>query len=604
MPITAVLALVAAAAMAGVPLLNGFLSKEMFFEESIAAGRSSGLQLGLPLLATLASVFSVAYSVRFIREVFFGRPNPDLPRMPHDPKLMLVPGALLVAACLLVGVVPAATVGPLLETAGTAILGDDLPTYELAVWHGFTLPLLMSFLALAGGLLYYYVMYVRERTMVSTPLLSRFDSKRMFDIVNVTLTRGAGSLARALFPNRLQIQLLLIVVSALVAGFWSLWSSDYGDGAATVSPVDPLFVLLTIGGAACAIGAAWQAKFHRLVALILLGGAGLVTSLAFAWFSAPDLALTQISVETVTIVLFLLGLRWLPRRLELAGQRRRTLRAQSRRIRDITIALAAGSCFALVTFLVLTRPGSSVLAPFFFANALDPAGGRNVVNIILVDFRGFDTLGEITVVGSVAIIVYSLLRRFRPAPESIAVPRAQRDSAGPARPHEPLPRDYTRIPAVLVRLLLPIAGLVSFHFLLRGHNAPGGGFVGGLVMATAIIAQYMVSGTVWVESRLRIHPQLLLALGLLAASLAGLGALVATKPFLSALSADLTLPLLGTIHLSTVLLFDLGVYMLVVGATVLMLIALAHQSLRSPRRIAATPIESDAELQAGEGARL
>jgi multicomponent K+:H+ antiporter subunit A len=600
MPITALLAVVAAGAMAGVPLLNGFLSKEMFFEESITAGSSNGLQFALPLLATLASLFSVAYSVRFIHEVFFGAPSSDLPRTPHEPKLMLVPGALLVAACLLVGMFPAKTVGPLLETAGRAILGPDGPTYELAVWHGFTLPLLMSLIALAGGIGYYLLMYVRGRTMAHTPLLSRFDSKRMFDIVNVALTRGASSVARTLFPSRLQIQLLLIVTSALIAGFWPLWSGGWPGSPRAITPLDPLFALLAAGGAACAIGAAWQAKFHRLVALILLGGSGLVACLTFAWFSAPDLALTQISVETVTIVLFLLGLRWLPRRLILDERRRRTLRAQGRRVRDATLAIATGSCFAVLTFAVLTRPGPSILAPFFFANALEPAGGRNVVNLILVDFRGFDTLGEITVVASVAIIVYSLLRRFRPAPESIAVPRAQRDSIVSSRPHELLPRGYARIPAVLVRLLLPMAGLVSFHFLLRGHNAPGGGFVGGLVMATAIIAQYMVSGTIWVESRLRIHPQLLLALGLLAAGAAGLGAWLAAKPFLTALAADLTLPLLGTLHVSTVLLFDLGVYMLVVGATVLMLIALAHQSLRSPRKIA-IPAD-DAEPSPGGGA--
>ena len=603
MPITTLLALVAAGAMAGVPLLNGFLSKEMFFEESITAGSSNGLQFALPLLATLASLFSVAYSVRFIHEVFFGRPNDDLPRAPHEPKPMLVPGALLVVACLLVGMFPAATVGPLLETAGHAILGADLPAYELAVWHGFTLPLLMSVIALGGGICYYLLMHLRGRTMASTPLLSRLDSKRMFDIVNVVVTRGAGVIARDLFPSRLQIQLVLIVVSALAAGSWAVWSGGWPGGAITITPVDPLFALLTAGGAACAIGAAWQAKFHRLVALILLAGVGLVTSLTFAWFSAPDLALTQISVETVTTVLFLLGLRWLPRRLGLDDARRRTLRSHSRRVRDATLAIAAGSGLAVLAFAVLTRPGTSLLAPFFFANALDPAGGRNVVNVILVDFRGFDTLGEITVVGSVALIVYSLLRRFRPAPESIAVPRAQRGAMVSARPEELLPRGYMKVPAVLVRLLLPMAGLVSLHFLLRGHDAPGGGFVGGLVMATAIIAQYMVSGTIWVESKLRIHPQVWIALGLLAASLAGIGAWFGAKPFLSAFATDFTLPLLGAVHVSTVLLFDLGVYMLVVGAAVLMLIALAHQSLRSPRKLLASPAD-DIEPPPSSGVRI
>ncbi|HEY8520088.1 MAG TPA: monovalent cation/H+ antiporter subunit A [Gammaproteobacteria bacterium] len=590
MPLTAAVAIVAAGAMAGVPLLNGFLSKEMFLEESIVAGGVSGLRFTFPALATLGSLFSVAYSLRFIHEVFFGPSTVhELPRQPHDPARMLVPSALLVGACLLVGTLPARTVGPLLETAAIAILGPVLPEYRLAVWHGFTAPLLMSLAATTGGVALYVYLYRRRMTLIRTPFLSRFDSKRMFDVANVAATRGASRLGRVLFSRRLQTQLLLIVGFAIGAGYLPLLAGGYSPGAAPLTPLDPLFALLWIGGVACAIGAAHQAKFHRLAALIMIGGAGLVTVLTFAWFSAPDLALTQIAVEVVTTVLFLLGLRWLPRRLQLDDPRRRTVRARARRTRDAVFAAAAGIGAGLLTFAVLTRPGSSTLAEFFLESSLPEGDGRNVVNVILVDFRGFDTLGEITVVGIVAITVYALLRRFRPAPDSIDVPRAQREDAARAALQEhtadALPRDYMRLPAVLVRLLFPMAWLVSLYLLLRGHNAPGGGFVGGLVMATAIIVQYMVSGTIWIESRLRVHPQVLIALGLLAAGLTGVAAWLARQPLLTSLTLDLHLPVVGDVHLSTVLLFDLGVYLLVIGGTVLMLIALAHQSLRSPRRV-------------------
>jgi multicomponent K+:H+ antiporter subunit A len=330
-------------------------------------------------------------------------------------------------------------------------------------------------------------------------------------------------------------------------------------------------------GAACALGAALQGKFHRLAALIMVGGVGLVTSITFAWFSAPDLALTQIAVEVVTVVLFLLGLRWLPQRRQVEDPRRASLRARSRRTRDVALAVVAGVGLATLAFAVLSQPPSGELGTFFLANALEAAQGRNVVNVILVDFRGFDTLGEITVVCIVAITVYALLRRFRPAPESIEVPHAQRRE------------EDLRIAAVLVRLLLPMAGVVSLYLLLRGHNAPGGGFVGGLVMATAIIVQYMVGGTIWIEARLRVHPLLWMGTGLLAAVAAGVTAWHASLPFLTARSLEFHLPLLGGVHLSSVLLFDAGVYMLVVGATLLMLAALAHQSLRSPRRFDPQP---------------
>jgi multicomponent K+:H+ antiporter subunit A len=514
---------------------------------------------------------------------------------------MLVPSALLVGACVLVGMFPAQTIGPLLASAGAAILGD-VPEYELAVWHGLTPALLMSFVALAGGLGFYLLLYFKRQTLVETPFLSRFDSKRMFDIANVAVTRASGRAARWLFARRLQPQLVLIVGSACVAAALPLSTGGWLASPGMVAPVDPTFAALWVVGGTCAIGAAWQAKFHRLAALTMVGGAGLIVCMTFAWLSAPDLALTQIAVEVVTMVLFLLGLRWLPRRLELDAAQR-SGGARARRARDALLAAVAGIGMGALAFAAVTLPPAGLLAPFFFANALDPAGGRNVVNLILVDFRGFDTLGEITVVGSVAITVYALLRRFRPAQESIAVPQAQRAEAASGtlatKPTEVVPINHMLVPAVLVRLLFPMAALVSIYFLLRGHNAPGGGFVGGLVMATAIIVQYMVSGTVWVEARLRIHPQVWIALGLLAAAAAGFGAWVASSSFLTSLAADLHLPLVGEVHVSSILVFDLGVYMLVVGATVLVLVALAHQSLRSPRRVV-TPLPDEASSERGE----
>jgi multicomponent K+:H+ antiporter subunit A len=353
------------------------------------------------------------------------------------------------------------------------------------------------------------------------------------------------------------------------------------------TPVDPNFALLWLVGAACALGAATQAKFHRLAALIMAGGAGLITCLTFAWFSAPDLALTQLSVEVVTTVLLVLGLRWLPKRFEADERGRLTPRARARRIRDAVLAVVAGTGLAAIAYVIMTRPRSLGIAEYFLANALTEGGGRNVVNVILVDFRGFDTLGEITVVGIVSLAVYKLLRRFRPAPESMPLPRAQLadGSAGEGvGADDPLPRGTMHVPAVLGRLLLPVAGVISVFFLLRGHNAPGGGFVGGLVMATGFIVQYMVSGTLWIESRMRIHPQYAVSVGLLCAAGAGVAAWLRSHNFLTSLEWDLHLPLFGELHLSSTLPFDLGVYLLVVGATTLILLALAHQSLRSYRR--------------------
>ncbi|QDX83031.1 monovalent cation/H+ antiporter subunit A [Denitratisoma sp. DHT3] len=594
MPLTAALAVVAAAAMAGVPLLNGFLSKEMFFAETVFLDRPDWQHVGLPLAATLAGVFSVAYSLRLIQRVFFGPLARNLPHAPHEPpRWMLLPSALLVAACVLVGIVPELVIGPFLRMATAAILGADAPTYSLAVWHGFNAPLLMSLVALGGGTLLHGALLTRRRA-TTVPLLEAIDGRNLFDAALRALTAGAGGGLRWLSSQRLQMQMLLIFIVALGGALLLVKPFGIGWGTRSPQPLEPAFALLWVVGGTCALAVAWLAKFHRFATIAFAGGAGLATSLTFVWFSAPDLALTQLTVEVVTTVLILLGLRWLPRRdKNIAGPGGASPRL--RRARDILLAGACGLGLAALAYAVLTRPATDGIAPFFVQHALPQGGGLNVVNVILVDFRGFDTFGEITVLGIVALTVYALLRRFRPAPESIPLPRQQHEQdvqSGNAAPRNNqdalLPTGVMMLPAVLVRLLLPLAMLVSLFFLLRGHNAPGGGFVGGLILATAVILQYLVGGTLWVESRLPIQPLYWIAIGLLLAAAAGIGAAFAGAPFLTSQAWHGTLPVVGELHLSSVLLFDLGVYMLVVGATVLMLVAIAHQSLRSHHHRTAT----------------
>ncbi len=589
MPITATLAMVASASMAGVPLLNGFLSKEMFFAETVYTPTGSAwTQFGLPVAATVAGAFSVIYSLRFIHQVFFGPLANELPREPHEaPRWMRFPIEFLVLLCLLVGVMPGLTVSGILHAAGLSVLGDRLPEYSLSVWHGVNLPLIMSMLALAGGVLGYYALRrnLKMGEIDGVPLIYRLDGKRTFEWFQDGLASGAEWVTRNISSERLQVQMLALTLVALAAAALPLWGSGAGAPGQVAAPFDPWFAVLWMLGAACAIGAAYQAKYHRLAALVLLGGAGLVTVLTFAWLSAPDLALTQLGVEIVTLVLILLGLRWLPKRLPSSETE---LRARLRRGRDLALALGVGGGISWLAYAVFTRQVPDTIAPFFLENSLPGGEGRNVVNVILVDFRGFDTLGEIAVLGIVALTVYALLRRFRPAPESMDLPHQQLDpnAYSSSRESGDLPDGYLMIPAVLVRMLLPVAAMASVFLLLRGHNQPGGGFVGGLVMAMAVILQYMVGGTAWVEKRMRLHPQHWVGLGILIAAFTGLASWLKGLPFMDGLSYHGKLPLVGEIHLGSALFFDIGVYMLVVGATVLILVALAHQSARSHRKAA------------------
>lgn len=593
MPFTARLALVAAAAMAGVPLLNGFISKEMFFAEALSAGSPLGLLNILPFAAMLASAFSVAYSLRFIHGAFAGPAPTDLPRTPHEPATwMRLPVELLVLACIMVGVLPAATVGPFLAIAVQAVLGENVPYYSLAIWHGFNLPLLMSMIALAAGVALYLLLQRQLRRGVErAPLLGRLEGQRVFERVMVFVSwRLARRAEGVVGTRRLQPQLRLMVGIAFLAGGTAAWLRGIGPGNLPSSAVDPVLALVWVAGGACAIGAAWMAKFHRLAALILLGGAGLAVVVTFVWFSAPDLALTQLTVEVVTTVLLLLGLRWLPKRVQVAGDHGPEVLTRTRRLRDLGLAVAAGGGLAALSYAVMTRVPPELLAQHFLQRGYTEGGGTNVVNVILVDFRAFDTLGEIFVVAAVALTAYALLRRFRPAPDSIEVPDQQTNADGTTAGSAVTGRgearegaDWLLVPFTLTRLIFPTMLIVAVFLLLRGHDLPGGGFSAGMVVAIAIILQYMVGGTDWTEDRLRLRPHLWVGTGLLIASGTALAALAFGRPFLTTYFAYAELPVIGKVPTASALIFDIGIFALVVGATLLMLVALAHQSVRGHR---------------------
>ena len=591
-PFTATLAMVASASMAGVPLLNGFLSKEMFFAETVFISATRWVEFTLPVIATIAGTFSVAYALRFTVDVFFGPPPVDLPHIPHEPpRWMRAPVELLVFTCLLVGIFPAQVVGSILAAAALPVVGGVLPEYSLAIWHGWNAPMIMSLVAMSGGVVLYLMLrkQLKRGRFKYPPVISYFNGKRGFERSLVMMMRGVRKVEKRISTKRLQPQLFLLVLVALIGGLIPMLNSGLSWGDRPKIPGSVVFVTLWVLAIACALGAAWQAKYHRLAALTMVSVCGLMTCITFVWFSAPDLALTQLVVEVVTTVLILLGLRWLPRRIEEVSPLPNTLRrARVRRVRDFLLSSVVGGGMALLSYAMLTRQTPNDISSFYLSRALPEGGGSNVVNVMLVDFRGFDTLGEITVLGAVALTVYALLRRFRPSKESMELPPQQRQLAPDVATDLVNPRQasdtalgFMMVPAVLVRLLLPIALVVSFYLFMRGHNQPGGGFVAGLVMSVAFILQYMVAGTQWVEAQMSLRPMRWMGFGLFAATLTGLGALFFGYPFLTTHTLHLSVPVLGDIHIASALFFDVGVYAMVVGSTLLMLTALGHQSVRA-----------------------
>jgi multicomponent K+:H+ antiporter subunit A len=554
MPHTAVLAMVASGAMAGVPLLNGFLSKEMFFAETLHSEWLGSMSWLLPTAATLAGVLSVAYSLRFIVDVFFRSEPTDLPKAPHEPpRWMKVPVEVLVVACLAVGVVPEIMVRWLLDASALAVLQAALPEYSLAVWHGLGLPLLMSVVALGGGLILYRYRDAFARAHEAIPLSI---SGQTLLRHGLTAALRAGQWLDNLVGNaslaRSAIAMLITTVAmvAMTQGA-PVWSMDTGNTPLDI-PTAILLVLLMATGVAVAV------THHRhLLTLAMLGVCGLMVSLLFARFSAPDLALTQLLVEIVTVILILLALYFLP-------ETRHHSRSLGTRVVHMGIAGLCGFGVAALAYLAMTMDAPDISA-YFLENAKRGGGGTNVVNVILVDFRALDTLGEVTVLGIAAVGIYSMLSGFRlNGPGS--------DGQGQPWSAEAFPV----IPAVVTRMALPLALLVSAYLFLRGHNEPGGGFIAGLVTGSALILDYLSHGVRKARERMGWDQLGLIGLGVLIAVLTGVASFAFDHPFLTSTFGYVTWPIVGTFEIASALTFDLGVYLGVVGTVMVILTALGR----------------------------
>jgi multicomponent K+:H+ antiporter subunit A len=570
MPVTALLMSLAAAAMAGMPLFNGFLSKEMFFTETLATPVLGGLSWLLPLLATLGGILSVGYSLRMIHAVFFKPARHKLPVEPHEPpRLMRVPVELLVAACVLVGLFPALLATGLLDLATRAVLGEAV-VFHLAIWHGVNLPLMMSLAALVAGVASYLLHPFLQRLI--KPFRS-VDARLVFEGTLQRLAGHAQSGMTRLDGNSLQRYMGLLLLAALLMGMLGLAGMPLLTGEKGNQPLDPLLIF---GAALLIFGGLGTALTHRsrLVSLLMLSVVGLMVSLTFARFSAPDLALTQLSVEVVTMILLMLALFFLPQKTPPES-------SPGRNLRDIGLAGGLGIVIASLNYAVLTRDNAPI-SDFFLANSVPGGGGHNVVNVILVDFRGFDTLGEITVLALAGLAIFKLLNRLR-----LFIPH----SDGEGRLWSP--DRYPMILTTVSQAILPLALLVSAFIFLRGHNQPGGGFIAGLITAVALILVYMARGVEWTHQRLDFEYQPVAIAGVAIATLTGLGSWLFGKPFLTSAFGYFSLPLVGKFELATAMLFDLGVYLAVVGATLMILANLGE--VTTPYRRAREPAPSGAD---------
>ncbi len=581
MPWVALAATVAAASMAGFPPLLGYVAKESVLTALVdVAEYGDGTPLaGAPGWALLAavvagSVLTVAYSARFVWGAFANRQVPEPLPVRRIPFGFAAGPVLLGVLCLVGGFLG----GPLTTlVAGQAdLFGEGVHHAELALWHGPGLPLLLTVVALVvGGVLFVLrgpVAQAQERLSHdwSAERSYRFGMRHLDRIaVEVTGVAQRGSASAYLG--------IILVVVVVLPGSVLLLNSHDVSVRLWDSPWQAVVAVVVGLAAVMAVRSR-----RRLRAVLLAGATGYGTAVLFVLHGAPDLALTQVLVETLSLVVFVLALRRLP---EYFTDRPLTRQRYWRMGLGLAVGLAVAG-FLLVGVSAREAIPVSTLLPDL---AKDYGGGINVVNVILVDTRAWDTLGEISVLVAAATGVASLvfidartggIRRVHeiPYPEGVVKqPTSPGRRVWLAAPRTLRPEHRSIIFEVLTRLIFHTIIVFSIYLLFAGHNAPGGGFAGGMVAGLALVIRYLVGGRYELDEAAPIDAGHLIGGGLALAATAAALPLALGGTVLQSAIVDVHLPLLGDLHLVTSVLFDVGVYLVVVGLVLDLLRALGSQ---------------------------
>jgi multicomponent Na+:H+ antiporter subunit A len=582
MPALAVVTALAAASMAGLPPLAGFVGKEAAYEAFLhdAIEGPAGVVVLVGLVA--GSALTAAYSLRLVWGAFADREGVPATEPRSAGPAFLGPAAVLAVAGLVVGVLAPRLDSPL------ATYADELPSpegaepYHLALWHGLSPALLLSVLTLALGAAAFWWL---GRGISASPRAGRLGDA---ELAYRSLMRGVDRLAifvtartqRGSLPFYLSTILVVLIVapSAALLGSAS-WPQRW---VAWDSPLQLLVAVLAVVAAVIATRAR-----QRLTAVLLVGTTGYAAGIIFALHGAPDLTLTQFLVETLTLVVFVLVLRKLPKDIvDRHTGRERLVR--------LLIAVPAGFLIAIMGAIALTGRTATPVSEAFHDEAYNFGGGRNIVNVTLVDIRAWDTFGEISVLVAAATGVASLifirgrtgsLPRMRDRPGSDGSPSGAAGSEPTGQPGAIFLRGGASVPAgrrslvleVVTRLIFHSMIVLSLYLLFAGHNVPGGGFAGGLVAGLALVVRYLAGGRYELGEAAPIDAGLLLGLGLTFAGGTGVAGLLLGADVLQTAILEGTLPVFGPVKLVTSLFFDIGVYLVCLGLVLDILRSLGAQ---------------------------
>lgn len=564
MPVTALAAGIAAMSMAGLPPLLGFIAKEMSYEAALSAPAA----VWVTAAAVIANVFLVAAAAIVGLRPFFGKPLPT-PHAPHEVPVSLWLGPLVLAGlspCL--GLWPNLGADQLVRASSAAILGVELDTH-LALWHGLNLALGLSIVTLALGIGVYAIREPLKKLKASWGDRLHFGPAAWYEWALLATNRLAIRQTDLLQSGYLRHYLILTVTATTALAGYSLLGR--GDRGMRFMPDELRFYE---GGLAVlillAIASAILAR-SRLAAITSLGVVGYGVALVFVLFGAPDLAMTQFLIETLTVILFVFVFYRLPES--------RIVSSKVSRLRDAVLAIAIGGIMSVFVLLAAPEREPSI-SDFFVENSVAGGHGRNIVNVILVDFRGLDTMGEITVLSIAAVGVFGLLklRRRREEPASATDQQPIGSLSLATGGEKPLPGVATSlILRAATRFMLPTLLLFSVFLLLRGHNLPGGGFSGGLVAAAAFIVYGIAYGAQAARHVLPENLQALIGCGLAIALASGVFALFTGQPLMTGVWATLYVPGFGSLDVGTPLIFDIGVYLAVIGVTLSIMLPLAEE---------------------------
>jgi multicomponent Na+:H+ antiporter subunit A len=570
-PALLVIAAAATASMAGVPPFLGFVAKEAYFE-TLAHSHSLGAAAPYVLVAiVVGSVFTTIYSLRFLWGAFarkgLRQPSTLVANMHRPSATFMAAPAILAAAGLVFGLAPG-LLDDALDPYADSVPGGE--HYHPALWHGVGPPLMLSILVLAAGTAAFFWRARLRRARVGWLPLGNAD--RVYDAavrgIDTLSLRLTGLTQRGSIPATQAVILSTLVL--LPVAVLTLGARDRPQFRLWGSALQPVVGLLIV---TAALGT--TVMRNRLAAVLLVGLTGYGCGVVFAFHGAPDLALTQFLVETLTLVIFLLVLRTLPAEANQTNIKRN-------RLARAMLALAVGATVTtLAVFAMAARTGTPV-ASLLPAAAYHRGHGANTVNVLLVDIRAWDTLGEISVLLVAATGVASLVfrhRRFGAAPRVADagrpdIGRLPASSSPGAEVSDTTwllgselrdPRHRSLVLEVATRMIFPLIMVLSVYFFFTGHNTPGGGFAGGLTAGLALVLRYLAGGRYELGETLPLDAGKVLGVGLGLSAGTAAASLCLGAPVLSSAVVQIDIPVLGQVTFVTALFFDLGVYLIVVG---------------------------------------